>query len=150
MALQAVDHAGVTGDLRLHPRTSDYSNAIPLELLKADQDRIIREEQAAESELEVTEDDLAGWQDVLRTAIQLAANCHAAYLKARPSVRRRFNEAVLEAVYLKDRTITRAEFSEVFRPLLSRPSSNKTLKVDLARQCVNRLPLLEALQRASA
>ena len=84
----------------------------------------------AKSELEVTEDELEGWQDVLRMAIQLSANCYAAYLKARPSIRRRFNEAVLEAVYVKDRKIARAEFSEVFAPLFSRPSSNKTLKVD--------------------
>jgi hypothetical protein len=74
--------------------------------------------------------DLEGWQDVLRTAIQLAGNCHAAYLKARPSVRRRFNDAVLETVYIKDRKIGRAVFSEVFAPLFSRPSSNKRLKVD--------------------
>ena len=66
---------------------------------------------------------------------------------ARPSVRRRFNEAVLEAVYVKDRKIARAEFSEVFAPLFSRPSSNKTLKVDLAGRSVNRLPLLKALRR---
>ena len=82
------------------------------------------------NELEATDGDLEGWQDVLRTAIQLAGNCHAAYLKARPSVRRRFNAALLEAVFVKDRAIVRAEFSEVFAPLFSRPSSNKTLKVD--------------------
>jgi hypothetical protein len=56
-------------------------------------------------------------------------NCHTAYLKARPSVRRRFNQAVLEAVYVKDRKIARAEFSEVYAPLFSRPGSNKALKV---------------------
>jgi len=53
-----------------------------------------------------------------------------AYTKARPSVRRRFNDAVLQVVYIKDRNIGRAEFSEVFAPLFSRPSSNKRLKVD--------------------
>jgi hypothetical protein len=31
-------------------------------------------------------------------------------------VRRRFNEAVLEAVYVKDRTVAREEFSDVFAP----------------------------------
>jgi hypothetical protein len=98
----------------------------------------------------VTEDDLAGWQDVLRTAIQLAANCHIAYMKARPSVRRRFNDAILEPAFVKDRKIARAEFSEVFAPLFSRPSSNKALKVDLAGQCVNRLPLLQALEDQAA
>jgi hypothetical protein len=68
----------------------------PLELLKAEQERISREEKAARSEPGVTEQDLAVWQEVLTMAIRLAGNCHAAYLKARPSIRRRFNEAALE------------------------------------------------------
>lgn len=88
-------------------------------------------ERAAKDELETAEGDLEGWQDVLRTAIRLAGNCHAAYLKARPSVWRRFNDALLDAVRVKDRKITRAEFSEVFAPLFSRASSNKALKVVL-------------------
>jgi hypothetical protein len=55
----------------------------------------------------------------------------APYLKARPSVRRRFNDAVLGAVHVKDRRSARAEFSEVFAPLFSRPSSNMSLKVEM-------------------
>jgi site-specific DNA recombinase len=106
-----------------------YANAIPLDLLKAEQDRIGAAEQAVKAELETTEGDLDGWQDILRTAIRLAGNCRAAYLKARPSVRRRFNDAVLEAVYIRYRKIGRANFSEVFAPLFSRPSSNRRLKV---------------------
>jgi site-specific DNA recombinase len=106
-----------------------YANAIQLELLKGEQDRITAQERAANHELDVAETDLGGWQDVLRTAIKLAGNCHSAYLKARPSVRRRFNQAVLEAVYVKDRRTARAEFSEVFAPLFSRPGSNKPLEV---------------------
>jgi site-specific DNA recombinase len=107
-----------------------YANAIPLDLLKTEQDRIGATERAAKTELESTEGDLEGWRAILSTAIRLAGNCHAAYMKARPSVRQRFNDAVLEAVYLKDRKIGRAEFAEVFAPLFSRPSSNKALKVD--------------------
>jgi hypothetical protein len=111
-----------------------------------EQDRIGGAERAARGELETTEGDLDGWQGVLRTAIRLAGNCHPAYMKARPSVRRRFNDAVLEAVFMKERRIGRAEFSEVFAPLFSRPSSNKAMKVDLAGRCVNRLPLLHSLR----
>jgi hypothetical protein len=40
-------------------------------------------------------------------------------------VRRRFNVAELEAVYIRDRKIGRVEFAEVFAPLFSHPSSNK-------------------------
>jgi site-specific DNA recombinase len=106
-----------------------YGNAIPIELLKAEQDRLTVEERAAKQELGVAEADLDAWEDVLRTAIELAGNCHAAYVKARPLVRGRFNQAVLEAVYVKDCRIARAEFSEVFAPLFSRPGSNKPLAV---------------------
>jgi hypothetical protein len=50
-----------------------------------------------------------------------------------PAVRaRRFNDAVLEAVYIKDRRIGRTEFSEVFAPLFSCPRSNTGLKVEVA------------------
>ena len=45
-----------------------YANAIPLDLLKAEQDRIGAAEQAAKAELETTEGDLDGWQVILRTA----------------------------------------------------------------------------------
>ena len=62
--------------------------------------------------------------------IRIAGNSHTAYLKARSSVRRRFNKAVLKAVLIKDRRIGRAKYSEVFAPLFSRPSSKKAPKVD--------------------
>jgi 2-polyprenyl-3-methyl-5-hydroxy-6-metoxy-1,4-benzoquinol methylase len=116
-------------------------------LLKDDQDRITTQERAAKYELDVAESDLDGWQDVLRTAIKLAGNCHAAYLKARPSVRRRFNQAVLEAVYVKDRRIARAEFYDVFAPLFSSP--NRALKVvDIG--CGTGLTTREAARAAPA
>jgi hypothetical protein len=60
---------------------------------------------------------------------QSVESCHAAYLKANPKVRRRFNDAVLKAVYVEDGKIKRAEFTDVFAALFSRPSSNKWVKV---------------------
>ena len=108
-----------------------YANAVPLELLKEEQDRITTQEVAARAELSLTEADLKGWQEVLTLAIRLAGNRHRAYLKARPRVRRRFNEAVLETLYVADGEIAKAVFTEVFEPLFSRPSSNKPLKVEM-------------------
>ena len=66
---------------------------------------------------------------MLTLAVRLAGSCHAAYLKANPKVRRRFNQAVLKAVYVEDGKVKRAEFTEVFEALFSRPSSNKWVKV---------------------
>jgi hypothetical protein len=68
-------------------------------------------------------------QEDLSLANRLAGSCHAAYLKARPKVRTRFNQAVLQAVYIKDWQIQRAEFTQVFEALFSRPSSSKRAAV---------------------
>jgi site-specific DNA recombinase len=106
-----------------------YANAIPLDLLKVDQDRISEAENKAKAELAGTEADLEKWQEVLTLAIRLAGSCHTAYLKASPKVRRRFNQAVLKEVYIKDGKVKRAEFTDVFAALFSRPSSNKWVKV---------------------
>ena len=86
----------------------------------------------SKTELAETEADLDKWQEVLTVAIRLAGSCHAAYLKANPKVRRRFNDAVLKAVYVEDGKIKRAEFTDVFAALFSRPSSNKWVKVRAA------------------
>jgi site-specific DNA recombinase len=105
-----------------------YANALPLDLLKTEQHRITQTETSAKAELEAAEADLAGWQEVLTLAIRLAGNCHDAYLKARPKVRRRFNEAVLNAVYVRDGK-AKPEFTEVFDALFLSRSSNKALQV---------------------
>jgi site-specific DNA recombinase len=106
-----------------------YANAIPLELLKRDQDRITQQEKKAKVELAATEADLNKWQEVLTVAIRLAGSCHDAYLKASPKVRRRFNDAVVKAVYLEEGKVKRVEFTDVFAALFSRPSSNRWVKV---------------------
>jgi hypothetical protein len=69
------------------------------------------------------------------------------YLKARPPVRHRFNDAVLEAVSIRGRRIPRTEFSELFAPLFPRPSSNWALRVDLRGHYSNSVEDLQALLR---
>jgi hypothetical protein len=54
-------------------------------------------------------------------------------------VRRRFNDAVLKAVYLEDGKVKRAEFTDLFATLFSRPSSNKWVK-GCPRQCPGSVP----------
>ena len=67
-----------------------YANAIPLDLLKAEQGRIGVAEQAARDELKTTEGDLDGWQVVLQTAIRLAGNClHKGAAVGAPTLQRR-------------------------------------------------------------
>lgn len=82
-------------------------------------------------------------------AINLAGNCHEAYLTATPKVRRRFNEAVLEGAFVRDGKVTRAEFADPFKAPFLRPGSNKPLTVvgegfeppKLTQPVYSRLPL---------
>ncbi|MPZ92726.1 MAG: hypothetical protein GEU68_14085 [Actinobacteria bacterium] len=61
-----------------------FANALPLELLKEEQDRISSQEDLARADLSAAEADLGKWQEALTLAIRLAGSCHAAYLEARP------------------------------------------------------------------
>jgi len=56
---------------------------------------------------------------MLELAIRPASNCHAGHLKAKPEMRRLFNQAFFEAIYIKDQKIERARAPGLFRcPLL--------------------------------
>ena len=69
-----------------------YAGAIPLELLKTEQDRIGRELGSIEARLEQSEDHQASVQAALQRALALAVNCQAAYLSAPTTIRRQFNQ----------------------------------------------------------
>jgi site-specific DNA recombinase len=105
-----------------------YANAVPLGLLKREQDRIGQAEYEAKRQLAAVEADLNGWQEILSLAIKLAGSCYDAYLKATPKVRRRFNEAVLKAVHIKDGRAN-LEFTDLFEALFSGQSLNKVVMV---------------------
>jgi site-specific DNA recombinase len=106
--------------------TAYYANAVPLELLKNEQDRIGQAEEKAKRQLAAAEAQLEGWQEILSLAIKLAGNCHHAYLKAGPKVRRRFNEAVLKAVHIKDGR-AKPEFTDLFEALFSGQGLNEAV-----------------------
>lgn len=78
---------------------------------------------------------LAGWQRILSTVIRLAGNCHAAYVKVRPSVRvastKRLRGRLREGPEDHPGAALRGA------SLFSRPSSNKAMKVVLIERCAN-------------
>ena len=95
-----------------------YAEAIPLGLLKKEQDRISSE--MAEFELKQTaiSGNLEYIDQIVRKAIVMASNCYFAYKKACPQNKRMFNQAFFEKIYLKDKMISSFERSEVFKALI--------------------------------
>lgn len=101
------------------------AEALPLDLLKQEQNRISSELRSAETQL----DALSLHNDQIEKLIEdialLASNCHAAYLKASPSTRRLFNQAFFEKIYIKDKKISDKKFTDLFDAIFNSSSSNK-------------------------
>lgn len=94
-----------------------YAGAIPLDLMKQEQDRIAEQLARIETRLEASLLNIEVVENNLRTALNYASNCHAGYLEANSSVRRLFNQAFFDKVYLEQDHV-RVELAEPFKTLL--------------------------------
>jgi site-specific DNA recombinase len=74
--------------LRLH-----NDEAVPLDLLQKDQDRIMRELEDVRDQLAAVSCALTAIEKKLNRALELARDCHVAYESATPEIRRLFNQA---------------------------------------------------------
>lgn len=104
-----------------HERTrllqAHYAGAVPLELLKTEQDRITCQLETIETRLSATSAHFDTVQANLRTALDLASDCHRAYVHADDQTRRLLNQALFEAIYI-DEDGAHATLAEPFRTLL--------------------------------
>jgi site-specific DNA recombinase len=95
-----------------------YANAIPLDLLKSEQERLTREIEAAESRLAEIEGDFRKAEGNLKRALTRAGDCAAAYREAAGLLRRQFNLAFFKRLWIDDDCNVRGELAEPFDALL--------------------------------
>ncbi|MGH2660636.1 MAG: recombinase family protein [Actinomycetota bacterium] len=100
-----------------------YAEAVPVELLKREQDRITEERASIEAELATLEQRLADAEDVVRLAVSLARNCRDAYLRSAPELRQEWNRAVFRRIVVQDGRVARIELAEPFASLFSHGSN---------------------------
>jgi hypothetical protein len=98
-----------------------YANAIPLDLLKAEQDRISRETHQTQARLDSLGTDLDQWRQVLTLAARFAVNCHAAYRAASSTAKRQLNHALFTHITVRDGHINDWQFHAPFDALLKPP-----------------------------
>lgn len=100
-----------------------YAGAVPLDLLKAEQDRIARQLADIDSRLKADAIEFDQLQTGLRKALDYATNCYEVYMHARPRERRLLNQALLSYIEVSEEVI---EFdpAEPFRVLLSDEMAN--------------------------
>jgi site-specific DNA recombinase len=96
-----------------------YANAIALDLLKSEQDRITRELDAANDLLAASETKFETIELTLQVCLTFLTNCYQAYLDAPRLLRRRMNQAVFERFMVSEDGSTEAELTPAFKFLLA-------------------------------
>ena len=95
-----------------------YADAVPLDLLKAEQQRIGDEMVYLQGALVVSEATSEQLERTIREAVARARNCHGAYTEAGPRVRRLINQAFFRKVWVKEDGVVAWELNEPFATLL--------------------------------
>ena len=94
-----------------------YQGAVPVDLLRSEQDRLTRESEQAEHHIEVAEASFTDVEDTLGKALDLLADCQRAYLAAPGYLRRQWNQALFERLVVYDNKIGEAKIAEPFATL---------------------------------
>jgi site-specific DNA recombinase len=95
-----------------------YAGAVPLELLKAEQDRIARRLAAIEASLTATNVEFDKIEACLQKALDYATHSYEAYMRATPQERRLMNQAFFTRITVHDDDV-QVELAEPFQTLFS-------------------------------
>ena len=106
-----------------------YADAIPLDLLKSEQERIARELAGVQQAIDRCSVEIEAVLTVVEEALLLCANAHRLYLSAPPSVRRQLNQAVFVRFWIIDDQVHGADLTETFAHLLAPDSDRRENKI---------------------
>ncbi len=95
-----------------------YADAVPLDLLKSEQERLTREIESAEGRLAEVEGDFRKAETNLQRALIRVGDCMAAYQEASGPLRRQFNLAFFKRLLIDDEYTVRGELAEPFDTIL--------------------------------
>jgi site-specific DNA recombinase len=105
-----------------------YADAIDVQTLKREQARINAEVADAESQLASDGEKLKQATKIIDLALDLAKNCAASYRKAKPEVRKMWNQAFFRTIRVRDSKIAEFTYEEPFAFLFG---SHKGSMVDV-------------------
>ena len=104
-----------------------YADAIDVQTLKREQNRINAEVAEAESQLATDGKKLRQATKIIDLALDLANNCAASYRKEKPEVRKMWNQAFFRTIRVRDGRIADSAYEEPFASVLG---SHKGSMVD--------------------
>lgn len=107
-------------DERTRLMQAHYADAVPLDLLKAEMQRLTRAMADAEREIKAANAGLADVEQTLEDALTVAGNCHRHYEAAPEPVKRQINQGFFKKLLIhQDGTVERAGLTEPFAQLLA-------------------------------
>ena len=108
-----------------------YADAVPMDLFAQEQRRITRELENAQQHLAEITLAFDVIENHMERALELAEDCHAAYVDADDSVRRLFNQAFFDRLVVHEDGVVTHELAEPFKLLLD-PTLPKQLSDERA------------------
>lgn len=96
-----------------------YNDAIPLDLLKSEQQKITKQLATIEHEIKANEYTFDTIQKRLGDALDLIEDCGKTYRMASDHIKRMMNQAILSKLWVDSDGCVTAEFAEPFRTLVS-------------------------------
>ncbi len=93
------------------------ADAVPLDVLKRQQERLSADLADAEGVLESTHQTVDNLDEALASALSLIRRLASAYRLAEPAIRRGFNQAIYKAIYLDDEDNISGEFTDEFKAM---------------------------------
>jgi site-specific DNA recombinase len=97
-----------------------YADAIPLDLLKAEQSRLTAERIELEGALQGTSASEARLRDTVEVAVALLQNCNRSYDGMRARERRLMNQAFFKRVWVTEEGVVAWDYNEPFATLMRR------------------------------
>ncbi|MHB9111844.1 MAG: recombinase family protein [Thermoleophilia bacterium] len=111
---------------RLKLMDAYYAGAVPLEVLKKEQERISGEMDDCQSRLEILKTGDEEIRNALNMALELASKCSVAYRKAGPEVRRQFNHAFFKKILIRNKKVSDAITTNIIGLLCDPDRSSST------------------------
>jgi site-specific DNA recombinase len=97
-----------------------YAGAVPLDLLKEEQERIGKELESLQMAASAGNVKLEGIRETVEKAVAWATDCQHAYLKSSPQGRRLMNQAFFKRVWVTEDGVVDWEYNSPFDQLMAR------------------------------
>jgi site-specific DNA recombinase len=95
-----------------------YADALPLDLLKKEQQRISAESRQITRRLEQLDTMLVRAETEIEKAVRLASVAAGRYARYSPETRRRFNKGLFDAIYFEDKRAVRFDWADAIAPVM--------------------------------